>query len=306
VIVVLAACSKKPAPTPAVTDAATATVTDAVTVTATGDAPRFYLAARVPAGASYVGVAPVAGLDAVGPGEIAIDEDTWTAVVVRPVPPTTLGLAGAKVTGIDNTGPCNAEIHAVFAVRAGEVPFDLRVKTRTDAAARTAAADAVWANAKETRVAVGVTGCIGVAAVPAGTPLEPVKLKAADKDLADKVVDALENGIGADADAKKQLEGMDGEPWDYVSTRVLAPASGAALAVAYIKYWGERSIAVFPVPPIGDNWPIATIAAPAPSTVVGLDADGDGALDAVIQHADGAAIVFARGGSLESSAGYLR
>ncbi len=271
--------------------------------------PGFWLGGTMPLGADFVSISP-ARVEATAPGELALDPDHWRATVVRRLDDASAHARALRGTALaiyaGDGAPCEASIEQVFAVRTLEVPFELRLDVR-DPARRPAIEDTLWRAATDGHLAVSVSGCEGVLAVSTGEPAPAlVRLAAATAEVDASVRDAFERGRGQDLDAKAELEGLSGTPWSYISTRSLSPRAGPALGVAYVKIFGARTIALFPLPPIGGNWPLVEVAAESPSIVVGVDADADGVIDAVIAHPDGAALYLAgaerlvsvRGGAL--------
>jgi hypothetical protein len=286
-----------PPPTPAVRASVdAATDAPAAPPAATGPAPTFWLGSSLALGAHLIAPGAVR-LDAAGPGEVRVDTDDWTAVIVRRAPASSGAAAavrGQRLAVYSGGGDrCEAVVTDVYAVRTLEVPVDLRARVR-DAAGRATLEDQLWRAAGDGFLAAAAPGCDGVLAVPAAAaPPAITRLQAASAEIDAEVRGAFERGRGADLDGKAQLEHLDGVPWRYISTRTLSPPHGDALAVAYVSIFGVRTIALFPLPTIGDNWPLTAIAADTPSTVLGVDADGDGALDAVIGHPAGTALYLA-------------
>jgi len=212
-------------------------------------------------------------------------------------PPAALAaLTGTRVTLHGDKGPvCEATIGEPLVLRGGHHR------------AQRPSEEALWTGGKEASIdytfagfaPAAVTGsCDGALfAVPAGAA-KRVRLKPAD-DWAGHLEGAFdETDTARMASEKQALEGVSGV--QVVSARKLVGASGRSLGLLYMTIHDQRSIAFFSVAPgdaFTDDKEVGVIAAPSPSVVVGIDADQDGNVDAVVGHARGVVLVRSGDGS---------
>lgn len=129
-------------------------------------------------------------------------------------------------------------------------------------------------------------------ATRAGAKVVTAKLKKGDA-IEAAVTDAFaKTDLARMIEEKDLLEHVGG--WRTISTRILDGGTGPVLVLLYLKIRDDRSIAIFTMARDSEPPPLAyidTVAATAPSRVIGVDIDGNGAMDAVVAHGKGAAII---------------
>jgi hypothetical protein len=133
--------------------------------------------------------------------------------------------------------------------------------------------------------------------VTPGRTLKTTKVQKASTEIETAASSDWDANTGRMAAEKQALEGLD-EAGEIISVRVLRLADLPALALVYDKVHGNRGIVVYAVSGEGASIAVEELdgtRAPAPSKVVGLDVDGDRALDVVIGHAAGITLISGSG-----------
>jgi hypothetical protein len=225
------------------------------------------------------------------------------------MPPAYRALAGQRLVlhGPDGV-VCEATVGAPLAVRWGTV------SGKTGAALRKARgrgiAEPLWTGNDDVRIWGGYAAatladssgpCDGAlfATAPGARPGRG-RVAAASADWKAAAEQRfLGSQVAALSDERVAVFGS-GEPSRFTSVRRLGPAEGPSFALLYGMVDGYRAIVVERVPAgdLGAARGAVELFAASPSSVTGLDADGDGALDAVIGHPDGVALVLGRGGAV--------
>lgn len=290
--------------------------------TATGvSAAAFYLVARgVPLDAELMlGELEVGeGDGATGDGAITADADGGMYVAVRPLPTVPAryrASIGARIELHDDRHVvCTATIGAAVAVRYGTISGDPGVALRTAKTPLPAAP--MWAEDKEgvhifgsylAAPLVDASGDCSTAlfATAVGRTFTLTRVAAAKEWEAaapDVFMNAREPGLASE---KNALEGGD-TPIRFTSVRRLGPAEGPSYALLY-GVAETRVIIVerVPGPDLAAGRELASVYAQSPSSVTGVDADGDGAMDVVIGHPGGVSLVKSTGEFLTLSGGVL-
>ena len=229
-----------------------------------------------------------------------------------PLPPALAAWRGHKLALRDDTGVvCTATVASAVALRSGTF-WGAVIDWRTDPSRRDQLLAELWAGRPEgaTRhhdavftayTLAGETPACRTAyfATAVDRSIKIVRVKAAKPDVERAAYDAFEAlGRVGNARSKAALEKLSGV--QTISARVLDGGTGPSLVLVYANVNDNREIALWSMPPRSDDTAppelveLGAVAAPAPSHVVGFDVDRDGAIDAVIGHATGGALVLHR------------
>jgi hypothetical protein len=239
--------------------------------------------------------------------------------------------AAAEITGTNDAAPASAAPTGAFLVVTDAVVAGKLVATaRGDAAALTKLAGArVEVRGDGGRVCEATVGslvpsppCVGktplvelvdpdgpctggLYAVAPGTKLATTKVQKASPEIETAATSDWDANVGRMAEEKKALEGLD-EAGEIISVRVLRLGDLPALVLVYDKVHGKRGIEAYAVT---EGAAIAVeelggTLAPAPSKVVGLDVDGDRALDVVVGHAAGVSLLAGTGRDADGASIY--
>lgn len=250
-----------------------------------------------------------AGAKVDGAGEAVLDDTGYgsrmvimTRALVAP-PPVYRDLAGRRVTLHGPDGPvCDATIGALVAVRTGTVIRDTAAALHRAQAPLPAAP--LWSghpdvNRWDDYAAATILDASGpcdgaLFALPRGVVPARTRIAAAPPEWRAWAEKSFLGSSLAGGNDERVALGGSGERSRFVSVRRLGP--GLALLYGYVN--GSRTLVVDRVVPGSAPAQAAELYAPAPSTVTGIDADGDGALDVVVGHPEGVALVRGRGGAV--------